>query len=278
MALAWLHSASYAPGLAPRVVAAPAVGTDLAVRSDGEDTLLLVPDDTPRGGEPVRLEFPDADATIEVARRSQTVWVVLRPGLPVLTTIAGSSGGQRVVRVPGPPPGRRWSAEVEGDRVPPEGTNPVEVVPRPFAATVRDVPSLAVVGVVAVLLALAAARRASMRSLRAAVRGLLVGLLLLPGAPVAARLLQRLTSASGWSAQYLTAEPALVWVVMALVLPVVVLRLARAAVRTRDPSPADRVPPAWIPPLTALLAFGLLLLAALLGQAAALRFLPGLVG
>jgi len=276
--LGWLHSASYAPGLAPRAVAAPPDGADLAVRTDGEDTLLLVPDDTPVGDLSIRVEFPDGDALLEVGRRSQTVWMVSRPSLAALTTIAGRSGEHRVVRVPGPPPGQRWSAQAAADRQPPEGTSAVEVVPRPFAAEARDLSSLAVVGVVAVLVALAAARGATLGTLRTGGRALLFGLLLLPGAPVATRLLQRLVSATGWSGQYLTAEPAVVWVAMALVLPLVALRLARTAVRAPARPPADLPVPAWVRPLTALLALALVLLAGLLGQAIVQRFLPGLVG
>lgn len=278
MLLGWIHSASYAPGLAPRAVAAPQAGADLAVRTDGEDTLLLVPDDTLLGDLPVLVTFSEGDRTLEVDRRSQTVWVVRQPDAPALTTIAGRSGEHRVVRVPGPPAGSRWSAQVAGERLPPEGTSPVAVVPRPFASLTRDPRGLAIAGVVAVLVVAAAARRATVRSVRTSGRAVLFALMVLPGAPVAARLLQRLASASGLSAGYLTAEPALVWVAMALVAPLIALRLAGTAARERSGAAVDPPPPAWVRPLTALLTLALLLLGGVLAQTAALRFLPGLVG
>jgi hypothetical protein len=182
-------------------------------------------------------------------------------------TLAAVDRGVLAVRVPGGPPGARWAATVDGERVPSRGFAAVARPRRPRDVLGANPAESVVVGLfVALVVAPRGYRSASRPGLRAGLGALLFGLVTVTGAaPLVSALHARAVA------------PGLVVVVTLLAAPAVVLALAG---RLGDVVPLRRAPDGEVGiPLrvaTAVVAVALVAVLGYAGESALARFVPGL--
>jgi len=196
---------SYVPGVAPRTAGdaadhmapvpnacstaacpSPALAS-IGVATDGDDLLVLLgrPDagSSPAGGPRIVLNGQSSEEQIVLQRDGAGPgWRVDAHGR-AWTVLATRNGSIDVLRLPGPAPGR-WSATVDGVRVPArDSADVVELSRLRDAISERDPMWTAAAVLAAIIVVLRGYRSANRGALRAALTAIAFGLLTLFGLP-----------------------------------------------------------------------------------------------